>query len=94
MTNESGFSTVRRIAYTYPHIFVASVIINLFLFVVPLYIMNVYDRAVPTGALDTLMAFATGAVILLTFDFILRSLRGSLMNRVTTQIDSEMSKGL
>ena len=69
-------------------------IINLFLFVVPLYIMNVYDRAVPTGAADTLLAFATGALILLTFDFILRSLRGSLMNRVTTQIDSEMSKGL
>lgn len=88
------FSTIRRISYTYPHIFIASVIINLLLFVVPLYIMNVYDRVVPTGASDTLLAFATGAIILLTFDFILRSLRGSLMNRVTSQIDSEMSKGL
>ena len=88
------FSTIRRIAYTYPHIFIASVIINLFLFVVPLYIMNVYDRAVPTGAADTLFAFSVGALVLLTFDFILRSLRGSLMNRVTTQIDAEMAKGM
>tara|TARA_Y200000002_G_scaffold382735_1_gene401028 strand:+ start:10119 stop:12248 length:2130 start_codon:yes stop_codon:yes gene_type:complete len=96
VTNQDNwfYSSTKKIAYTYPHIFVASIIINLFLFVVPLYIMNVYDRAVPTGAEDTLIAFSIGAVVLLTFDFILRALRGSLMNRITVQLDSEMSRGL
>lgn len=60
----------------YRHVLVASVVINLIIVASPLFVMNVYDRVVPNSALETLWALAIGILVMYTFDFLLKNLRG------------------
>lgn len=70
------WSVLARSRGIYAEVLVASLLINLFALVSPLFIMNVYDRVVPNHALDTLWVLATGVFIVYLFDIIMKSLRG------------------
>ncbi len=59
----------------YSESILASLLINLFTLAIPLFVMNVYDRVVPNDALETLWVLALGALLVISFDFILRTLR-------------------
>jgi ATP-binding cassette subfamily C protein LapB len=59
----------------YRDVILATVLINIFVLASPLFVMNVYDRVVPNNAIDTLWTFAIGALIIFSFDFILKLLR-------------------
>ncbi len=60
----------------YSEALAASFLINLFALASPLFIMNVYDRVVPNHALETLWVLAIGVIIVFSFDFIMKTLRG------------------
>ncbi len=60
----------------YRHVLLASIVINLMIVASPLFVMNVYDRVVPNNAIETLWALAIGILIMYTFDFLLKNLRG------------------
>ncbi len=59
---------------------VASLFINLFALVSPLFVMNVYDRVIPNNAIETGWALGIGALIAFLFDFLFRTIRGYLID--------------
>ncbi len=71
---------VARSRSTYSLVIIASVFINLFALVSPLFVMNVYDRVIPNEAIETGWALGIGALVAFIFDFIFRTIRGYLID--------------
>ncbi|HEY9446513.1 MAG TPA: ABC transporter transmembrane domain-containing protein, partial [Burkholderiales bacterium] len=78
----------------YGEVLLASLLINLFALVMPLFIMNVYDRVVPNDTTETLWALAVGVMIVLCFDFVMRMLRSYLIDIAGKRIDIVVSAKL
>ncbi|MFT6029901.1 MAG: ATP-binding cassette subfamily C protein LapB [Oleiphilaceae bacterium] len=72
----------------------ASLLINIFALVSPLFVMNVYDRVVPNQAFETLWVLSSGVIIILLFDLTTKFLRHSFIDRSAAQLDSVLSKKL
>ncbi len=85
------WSVVARSKGIYTEVLVASLLINLFALVSPLFIMNVYDRVVPNHALDTLWVLASGVFIVYFFDIIMKSLRGYFVDVAGKRADIILS---
>lgn len=73
--------------WIYALVGVAAVMVNMFALAMPLFIMTVYDRVVPNNAMDTLWVLAVGVMLALLFDFILRGLRGYLIDTAGRRAD-------
>ena len=69
----------------------ATIFVNVFSVVAGLYAMQVYDRVVPTLALQTLATLTFGLVIIYIFDFFLKRLRSKILDSVAADVDDEMS---
>jgi len=74
------WSIVRQSRSIYSTVILASMFINLFVLVSPLFIMNVYDRVIPNNATETGWALGIGALVAFAFDFIFRTVRGYLID--------------
>ncbi|MCB1551200.1 MAG: type I secretion system permease/ATPase [Alphaproteobacteria bacterium] len=85
---------IRQNRNLYKKMFFASVLINIFALVSPVYIMNVYDRVIPNNALETGWALAIGAVIVFTFDFFIRTLRGYFTDFAGRNVDVRLTRML
>ena len=75
----------------YSEVLVASLLLNLFALVMPLFTMNVYDRVVPNRVMETLWALAAGVIVVIGFDFVIRSLRGYFIDMAGKRIDLVLS---
>ena len=71
----------------YGMVLLGSVFINLFGLASPLFIMNVYDRVIPNNAVETGWALGIGALVVFVFDFIMRTLRGYLIDLAGRRMD-------
>lgn len=69
------WGTIRQFKPLYYRVGLAALVINLVALVSPLFVMNVYDRAVPNASFETLWVLAVGALVAYTFDAIFRQLR-------------------
>jgi ATP-binding cassette subfamily C protein LapB len=85
------WGTVMRFWPTYSQVIVASLLINSFALVMPLFIMNVYDRVVPNNAIETLWVLAVGAATAIGFDFFMRMLRGYFVDSAGKRADTLLS---
>lgn len=78
----------------YSEVILASLIINLFAMVVPLFVMNVYDRVVPNFAVTTLWVLASGVFMVFAFDVIMRSLRSHFIDIAAKNVDLKLSASI
>lgn len=86
--------TIKDSAPIYRDALIASVLVNLFALVSPLFIMNVYDKVVPNLAFDSLWVLAIGAGIAYIFDLIMRQLRSYLIDVAGKKVDIIVSSRL
>jgi len=78
----------------YGQVLLASLVINFFVLVSPLFVMNVYDRVVPNNAIETLWVLAIGAIAVYVFDFLFRMLRAYFVDGVGRKVDVLVSSRL
>ena len=81
------WSVVRRFWSNYSHVAIAALIINVLGLASPLFIMNVYDRVVPNGAIASLIALSIGMVIAILFDFVIRMVRSRIIDMTGKKLD-------
>lgn len=78
----------------YSEVLLASLLINIFALVIPLFTMNVYDRVVPNHATDTMWVLASGVAIVFIFDTLLKSLRSYFIDVANKHSDLELSASI
>lgn len=71
----------------YTHVAVASLVVNVLALASPLFIMSVYDRVVPNGAVASLVALSIGMVIAIVFDFVMRTVRSRIIDMTGKKLD-------
>ncbi|MGI9282915.1 MAG: type I secretion system permease/ATPase [Endozoicomonas sp.] len=79
---------------TYRDVLLASLMVNLFALVSPLFVMNVYDRVVPNQAYETLWMLVAGVLIAFSFDFAIKLIRANAIDQAGKQIDIRLSSHL
>lgn len=76
---------------TFFNLFLLTFCINVLALVVPVYVMNVYDKAVGAKSMMTLGYLLAGVVLALCADALLRSIRARYMAYLGTRIESLVS---
>lgn len=88
------WQTVKDASPIYRDVLIASILINLFAIVSPLFVMNVYDKVVPNLAFESLWVLASGAFIAFCFDFLMKKMRSYLIDVAGKKIDIIVSSRL
>ena len=78
--------------WLYFQVALAAVLTNFLGLSTSLFIMVVYDRVVPNEAIESLIALTIGVVIALAFDFIIKMLRASFVDRAGKRADGKMAR--
>ena len=88
------WSVVRRFWSNYSHVAVAALIVNVLALASPLFIMNVYDRVVPNGAMASMVALSIGMGIAVIFDFVIRMVRSRIIDMTGKKLDVIMASNI
>ena len=88
------WGTLARAWPLYGEVAAASVLVNIFTVLSPIFFMNVYDRVVPNQAFETFWVLALGMVVMYLFDFGLKLLRGWFVDVAGRRADMALSSAL
>jgi ATP-binding cassette subfamily C protein LapB len=88
------FSAFRKSKWIYVQVMIAAMVSNFLSLTTALFTMTVYDRVIPNGAFESLIALSIGVVIALGFDFLIRSLRARFIDTASKRADLEISRRL
>lgn len=88
------WKTVWRFRSYYSQLLPGSLLINLFAVAMPFFIMMVYDRVVPNDAVETLWVLAFGVAVVFTFEFLIRLVRGAILEKAGKEIDQVLASAL
>ena len=88
------FSAFRKSKWIYVQVMVAAMVSNFLSLTTALFTMTVYDRVIPNGAFESLIALSIGVVIALGFDFLIKSLRAKFIDTASKRADLEISRRL
>ncbi|MFK0088844.1 type I secretion system permease/ATPase [Pseudomonas sp. NPDC090755] len=86
--------TLKLSRWLYSDAVLASLLINLLGLMVPLFVMQTYDRVVPNQATSTLWVLAVGLLIGTLFELILRVVRAHLLDQAGKKTDLILSATL
>ncbi|NBA97800.1 type I secretion system permease/ATPase [Pseudomonas sp. R5(2019)] len=86
--------TLKLSRWLYSDAILASLLINLLGLMVPLFVMQTYDRVVPNQAVSTLWVLAIGLLIGTVFELILRVVRAHLLDQAGKRTDLILSATL
>ena len=78
----------------YSQLLPGSLLINLFAVAMPFFIMIVYDRVVPNDAVETLWVLAIGVGLVFVFEYLIRLVRGLIIERAGKEIDQVLASSL
>ena len=93
-THHWFWGTLARAWPLYGEVAGASVLVNLFTVLSPIFFMNVYDRVVPNKAFETFWVLAVGVIAMYLFDFSLKLLRGWFIDVAGRRADMALSSAL
>ena len=88
------FSAFRKSKWIYVQVMMAAMVSNFLSLSVALFTMTVYDRVIPNGAFESLIALSIGVMIALGFDFIIKSIRANFVDTASKRADLEISRRL
>ena len=88
------FSAFRKSKWIYVQVMIAAMVSNFLSLTTSLFTMTVYDRIIPNGAFESLIALSIGVVIALGFDFLSKSLRARFIDTASKRADLEISRRL
>ena len=88
------FSAFRKSKWLYVQVMIAAMVSNFLSLTTSLFTMTVYDRIIPNGAFESLMALSIGVIIALGFDFIIKGLRAKFIDVASKRADLEISRRL
>lgn len=71
---------------SFGEVLLCSLFINLFVIALPLFTLNVYDSVIPNFAEATLYVLGIGVGIALLFDFLLKTMRSYILERVAARV--------
>jgi ATP-binding cassette, subfamily C, bacterial LapB len=80
---------IERMWPIYAQVLLASTMIHCFTLVIPLLMGIFYDRILPNLADSSLRVLATGAVIVLVFDYLLKNVRSSMVEKAALKVERE-----
>ena len=88
------FSAFRKSKWIYVQVMIAAMVSNFLSLTTSLFTMTVYDRIIPNGAFESLIALSIGVMIALGFDFLIRGLRARFIDVASKRADLEISRRL
>ena len=88
------FSAFRKSKWIYVQVMIAAMVSNFLSLSTSLFTMTVYDRIIPNGAFESLIALSIGVVIALGFDFLIKSLRARFIDVASKRADIDISRRL
>lgn len=89
--NHWFWSAASRFKSSYTQVVLAGFLVNMLALASPLFVMNVYDRVIPNLTIPTLWALASGVVLALVFDFVLKTMRSRVVDETGRRIDMAVS---
>ncbi|MEI9419227.1 type I secretion system permease/ATPase, partial [Mesorhizobium sp. Cs1321R2N1] len=92
MTGPSGLRPVFMRAIADVGVF--SLLINILLLVIPLYLLQVYDRVLPSSSVETLVYLSAIAVLALAFLGLLDAIRAVYTQRVAATVDRKLGASI
>ena len=81
------WSVVKGFWPNYSHVAIAAFLVNVLGLAAPLFIMSVYDRVVPNGAIASMVALSIGMVLAIGFEALLRMVRSRIIDLTGKKID-------
>ena len=73
---------------------IAAMVSNFLSLTTSIFTMTVYDRIIPNGAFESLIALSMGVIVALGFDFLIKGLRAKFIDTASQTADLEISRRL